>query len=361
MKKRMVSICLSLIMLLSLAACQRQEQSSSAAESRSSTPSSEASHEPSEEAGSADGASSESIQSEVEPPEGEDDYEIPSEYIVSDDVPLVGTYTETISILVNEAPGTKTYSKGSSTIDASNAEKGYIMVKCTSQKRIKVQVVMGDKKYNYDLNNQGNYEAIPLQMGNGTYNVRIMENVDSNRYVQLFAQQISVTFANERVPFLAPNQYVSYDADSAAIKKAFDLCVNAKTDVEKLQAVYGWIIDHVTYDTQKASTVKAGYLPNVDDTVDTQKGICFDYASLLAAMLRSQGVPTKLVIGTVSPKDLNHAWNEVYLEGKGWVTVKTYFEGSAWERMDATFGAAKTDSIEQFIGDGSNYTTLRIY
>ena len=72
-------------------------------------------------------------------------------------------------------------------------------------------------------------------------------------------------------------------------------------------------------------------------------------------------MPTKLVVGTVSAADLNHAWNEVYLEGKGWVTVRLYFEGSAWERMDPTFGASGNANVEQYIGDGSNYTTLRIY
>ena len=78
----------------------------------------------------------------------------------------------------------------------------------------------------------------------------------------------------------------------------------------------------------------------------------------MAAMLRSQGVATKLICGTVSAADLNHAWNEVYLEGTGWVTVKLYFSGNAWERMDPTFAASGNSNIEQYIGDASNYTGL---
>ena len=38
-------------------------------------------------------------------------------------------------------------------------------------------------------------------------------------------------------------------------------------------------------------------LPSVDETLKTKKGICFDYAALMTAMLRSQGIPTKLEIG----------------------------------------------------------------
>ena len=273
-----------------------------------------------------------------------------------------GSYTGAINIVENQAPGTTVYQKNGSSIDVRNASKCYVMVRQIGvSKRLKVQIVKDDKKYNYDLNNAGNYEAFPLQMGNGTYKIRIMQNKEGNTYFELYSAEISVTLDSEYAPFLAPSQYVNYNASSATVKKAFDLCSAAATDVEKLTIVYNWIINNITYDTQKAATVQTGYLPSVDTILQSKTGICFDYAAVMAAMLRSQGVPTKLVVGTVSAADLNHAWNEVYLEGKGWVTVRLYFEGSAWERMDPTFGASGNANVEQYIGDGSNYTTLRIY
>ena len=148
---------------------------------------------------------------------------------------------------------------------------------------------------------------------------------------------------------------------SEAVKKSFDLCVNAKTDTDKLKAIYSWIVSNVSYDYDKASSVKSGYLPSVDSTLSEKKGICFDYAALMACMLRAQRIPAKLVVGTVSAQDMNHAWNEVYLEGKGWVTVKLYFAGNQWKRMDATFGTAQTSEMDSYIQTDSNYTALRIY
>lgn len=53
----------------------------------------------------------------------------------------------------------------------------------------------------------------------------------------------------------------------------------------------------LTYDKKKAQTVQSGYLPNVDQVLASKTGICFDYAALMTAMLRSQGIPTKLVVG----------------------------------------------------------------
>ena len=197
-------------------------------------------------------------------------------------------------------------------------------------------------------------------MGNGTYKIRIMQNKEGNKYFEIFSATIDVTLDNF-APYLAPSQYVNYNAASKVVRKSFDLCSGASTELEKLEIIYSWIIRNISYDTNKAETVQTGYLPNPDAILDAKTGICFDYAAVMAAMLRAQGIPTKLVIGTVSAADLNHAWNEVYLQGQGWVTVRIYFEGSKWERMDPTFAASGNANIEQYIGDGSNYTTLRVY
>ena len=55
-----------------------------------------------------------------------------------------------------------------------------------------------------------------------------------------------------------------------------------------VKAVYDYVIGHVTYDYGKAQTVQSGYLPNVDSTLASGTGICFDYAALMTSMLRSQ-------------------------------------------------------------------------
>lgn len=41
----------------------------------------------------------------------------------------------------------------------------------------------------------------------------------------------------------------------------------------------------------------SSYTIDPDRTMDRGRGICIDFASLTAAMLRSQGVPARLVFG----------------------------------------------------------------
>ena len=105
--------------------------------------------------------------------------------------------------------------------------------------------------------------------------------------------------------------------------------------------------------------MQSGYLSDPDSTMSTGKGICFDYAVLAAAMLRSQGIPTKMVFGYVAPNGIYHAWNMFYTKETGWVTVSFSVNKETWTRLDLTFSANGADSA--FIGNGTNYADVYYY
>ena len=244
-------------------------------------------------------------------------------------------------------------------LDLSGVNEGYVAVSATSDKRLKFQVVCGETTYNYDLDSDGTPWVYPLQCGSGKYRFRVMENVSESRYAELYSKECQVELSDEFAPFLRPSAYVSYDRDSDCVDKAKELAAQATDAVGVVSNVYSFICKSVVYDRRKAATVQSGYLPNPDETLQTGKGICFDYAALAAAMLRSQGIPTKMVFGYVSPNDLYHAWNMFYTSQTGWVTVKFEVTKDSWNRLDLTFSASGADS--RFIGDGSNYTDLYYY
>lgn len=102
-----------------------------------------------------------------------------------------------------------------------------------------------------------------------------------------------------------------------------------------------------------------GYVPDPDQTLSSGKGICFDYASLAAAMLRSQGIPAKVITGYVSGGAVYHAWNMIYLKESGWITVEIKAPANEWERIDLTFAANGAD--ETTIGDGTDYVDRYVY
>ncbi len=244
-------------------------------------------------------------------------------------------------------------------IDLSAVSEGYVAVSAISERRLKFQVIKDELTYNYDLSSDGEPSIFPLQCGDGSYVFRIVENIEDNKYVQVYRTDCEVEMLDEFQPFLRPSDYARYDAQSECVREAARLASACSDKLEVVSSVYGFVCENIRYDYEKASSVKIGYLPDVDETLRGGKGICFDYASLAAAMLRSQGIPTKIVFGYVAPDDLYHAWNMFYTEESGWVTVSFEVSGKNWNRIDLTFAAGGAD--DAFIGNGSNYTDVYFY
>lgn len=231
-------------------------------------------------------------------------------------------------------------------IDTSHADQGYAMVSCQTgeNKKLKVQIKYGDTLYNYDLPDDGQDQTFPFSCGSGAYSITVYQNVTGNKYAPLLESSVEVQLASEFAPYLLPNQYVNYTPDSKAVQKGTALTQNAQNDLERVQEIFEYIITHVKYDNDKADAVQqgalTGYLPDVDDTLATNRGICFDYAALLAAMLRSHNIPAKLVTGYAQPLGVYHAWNMIYITDVGWVSTYIYFDGTNWQLADPTFTAS---------------------
>ncbi len=239
------------------------------------------------------------------------------------------------------------YKATKSEIDASNSEDGYIKIKYLKEtsKRLKVIIEKGTEKYTYDLNNKGEYDTYPLQMGDGKYNIKVFENISGNKYATKQTVTVNVKLKDANAPFLASNQLVDYTDSSETIQKAEELTEGKETDFEKIDVIYDYIISNIAYDNEKAKTVKSGYLPSVDEILKSNKGICFDYASVMAAMLRSQDIPAKLVTGYSSNLNVFHAWNEVYTKETGWIKLnEMYFDGTQWKLMDSTIASSGKQS-----------------
>jgi len=229
-------------------------------------------------------------------------------------------------------------------------------------KKVKVTIEKGDKKYTYDLSNAGKVESYPLQWGNGEYNIKVLiQASDPTKYSVALTHKYKLELKDDKAPYMNTNQLVNYSKSTEIVKKAEELA-KGKTEIEKVEAIYKFVIESLEYDTKKATTVQSGYLPDVDKVVKSGMGICFDYAAVLAAMLRSQGIPAKLVMGYVKVPDTKdpvyHAWNEFYLTDKGWFKINEMkFDGKKFERVDPTFDSSNNSNkaVIRFIGDGNNY------
>lgn len=268
----------------------------------------------------------------------------------------------TPKVLTTSADGVTVYQNDFASIDASNTSQGYVMVKYNgTNEKVKLQITCPDQScYTYLISDRGAYDTFPLTAGNGSYALQVLENVAGDTYTVSLAQSINVSIEDEFLPFLYPNQYVNFHTDSKAVSKGSDLAKDTYSDLDVVQDIYNYVIKNISYDTEKAQNVSYGYVPDVDDTLSSKKGICFDYAALMTSMLRSQNIPTKLEVGYSG--DAYHAWISTYIDDKGWVDDIIQFDGDTWQIMDPTLAATNDSAaVKKYVGDGSHYVVKYTY
>ena len=236
------------------------------------------------------------------------------------------------SMLLPEATGILVKKNNKAVIDYSNTKDGYVMVKYTAAttKKLKVQVKGPTTTYTYNIAADNAWDTYPLSDGDGNYQVVVYENISGTKYSTALSVSFAVTLEDEFAPFLRPNQYVDYENAPNTVAKAQELTKDKTDTLSKVTAVYDYVVQSLTYDKQLAATVQSGYLPVLDTVLAKKSGICFDYASLMTGMLRSQGIPCKLVVGYAGTA--YHAWISVWSEETGWraSSTSTAPPGSGW-------------------------------
>ena len=264
----------------------------------------------------------------------------------------------TLCVLTCSADGTKVSENSSAVIDYSNGAEGYIQVNYTgSSQKVKLQITTPeDTTYTYSLH--GGYETFPLTGGSGTYHVGVYENISGSQYSTALSADLKITITNEFGPYLYPNQYVNFADSKTAIQQSEKLAETTDSDLDVVTNVYNFMISNFTYDYDKAESVASGYLPDVDATLASKNGICFDYSALMATMLRVQSIPTRLEVGYVG--DVYHAWISVYIKDIGWVNGIIQFDGTDWRMLDPTF-ASTSKNPKKFIPDNNDYLLKYVY
>ncbi|MEG1988476.1 MAG: transglutaminase-like domain-containing protein [Oscillibacter sp.] len=277
---------------------------------------------------------------------------------------ILAVFAGNIPAVTERKTGVTVYQNTKAAVDASNLAEGYLLISYTGGKQVRTRVQIaktGGVGYLYELKNDGTVETFPLTEGDGDYTIKVYENVGGNKYATAYSCSVTMKLRDPFLPFLYPNQFVNFTEHSNVVKTAKTITKNSKTDLEKVTAVFDYVVDNFTYDYELAKNVKSGYVPVVDAVLKSKKGICFDYAAVMASMLRSQKIPCKLVVGYAG--EVYHAWINVYIQGEGWVDKAIYFDGKSWSLMDPTFVSSgkRSDQIMKYVTTEKNYTQKFAY
>ncbi len=224
-----------------------------------------------------------------------------------------------------------------------------------TNKKVKLVISLGRERYTYDINDDTKYIYFPLQMGNGKYEIEIFENVKEDKYKKVYKKKAYYEIADDRLVYLNTIQIVNWQGDQTAVQVAEELIRNEKirryeeindqpfdeadleaielTDLEKIETIYLYVVQNIRYDYSKPGRLTSDYIPDIEDVFNEKEGICYDYSAILASMLRSLNIPTKLIKGYTTATSAFHAWNEVYVEDENrWIIVDTTYDSYLFER-----------------------------
>lgn len=119
------------------------------------------------------------------------------------------------------------------------------------------------------------------------------------------------------------------EADKKTIKDlALQITKDKTNNYDKLLAINNWVADNIYYDYDMLSG-KTGPRDAIG-TLKAKRSVCQGYSELTTALVRSLGIPCKMVIGwgnnnetdwsEIPSNDSNHAWNAAYVDGR-WIIL----------------------------------------
>lgn len=128
---------------------------------------------------------------------------------------------------------------------------------------------------------------------------------------------------------LIGERYYEHSVDPQVEGLARQITRGASTDYDKALAIRNYLADGNRFKYQLRTEGTGQGDPLVDFLFNGRTGYCEQFASSMAAMLRSVGVPSRVAVGftpgypnggyrTITTNDA-HAWVEVFFDGLGWI------------------------------------------
>ncbi|GAE89611.1 transglutaminase-like domain-containing protein [Acetivibrio straminisolvens] len=195
-------------------------------------------------------------------------------------------------------------------------------------------------------------EEIWLIDGKGKYQVSVL--VHKKDRVYTFGPTVFVENTVEVNRFTVPTLHVESNNEDI-IALAQELTKDAKTDREKAENIYNWVVNNIRYDYDKYLRQINKNFDNIYgalNTLETKKGVCYDYSALVAALGRASGLQVKMIKGNFIGTYGNelHAWNEIYIS-----------EEKRWINVDSTFGSTLRTSYFDNRDFNKNHEKLEEY
>lgn len=207
-----------------------------------------------------------------------------------------------------------------------------------AQAEAATKLLQGVHSITYDIINPKGLCSIPNYSNDGFEQKIIAEDSFSKKLkitakLEVFKSRTPFPISDSRISrdlriFLKPDERIQ--SNNHLIRSyGREITRDAKTAKEAFDKIINWVMDRLTY---KIETPQDAY-----SVLNNKLGSCQGYSNLSVALLRSVGIPARLVYGYLPPGDIwgatkvywgveiqeggPHAWIEVYFPDVGWVST----------------------------------------
>lgn len=250
---------------------------------------------------------------------------------------------------------------------------------------------------------EGEWVNLPLLGGSGEYQVSIQPYYNEDTLNSMTVEEADAVYRdplqlrfgagvdNPDAVWTLSSIDIDYENSPETCAKALELTKDCETDAEKITAVFEYVAKTIKYDQKLYKEIKAynallkaweesetpfnpltGRFRNgereylvLDDILASKSGVCEDYATLMAGMLRSLGIPCKYGRGEASsdPKNMEpHGWCLVRPEtGELDKTKLGAGTDGEWIRLDPTWASTGGSAGRKAASNDKNYITESYY
>jgi len=127
--------------------------------------------------------------------------------------------------------------------------------------------------------------------------------------------------------FLLPTSYVVVNPQIKTL--AAQITGGETNPILAARKLYDWTLNHVSYWVEYPDRMKASEFGSTDFCLATKSGNCTDFHSLFSSLAMADGIPTRMVYGSLLKPTLDgvdvdasyHCWIEFYAPHYGWIPL----------------------------------------
>lgn len=206
-------------------------------------------------------------------------------------------------------------------IDFSRTNLGIVSIHIDNiiEKKIRISIHKSDMDFENnktDLAREYKSGEYPLVYGSGNYILTIYGASIHGAFQSVFTVEFYAEF-DESMPYSFSNINSTYSRDSYLAKKSYELTHKISDPNEIAQKIAAFLYANFAYD-EKTQYYRED-IGDCDLIYKRGTGVCYHFSALFSAMMKSRGIPTREVRGTIiypTGEQQYHSWNEYYSNGQ---------------------------------------------